>query len=115
MKNYVLMNEQRTVIKIGKSNEICEFLSVTRQAISKATKNSGMIKGYLIESYPIQKNIKKSKSYFYSKSLELLKMARVIIDESNKEYISKGEYANINIIRRIDNLFADIELQRKLV
>lgn len=107
MKTFLLMEQDRTFITVGKSSAICEHLGVTRQALSKAVKTSGVIRGYLIEAYPYEKPIRKSKNWYLGKSLELLRNARHIIDDYNKELISRNEYANVNIIMRIDRLLSE--------
>ena len=113
MKNYILMKQDRTFVTVGTSKTISELLGCTRQAISKACKTSGSIRGYLIEAHPYEKPSRKSKNWYFGKSLELLKNARAIIDDYNRELISRNEYANVNIIMRIDRLFSDIEKLNK--
>lgn len=107
MKTYILMKQDRTFVHIGNSAYIVGLLGVTRQAISKACKNGSTIGGYLIESHPYEKYNKRTKKWYLGKSLELLRNARHIIDDYNNELIARGEYANVNIIMRIDNILRE--------
>jgi len=94
----------------GTASELAKRLSVSRQAIYKAVNTGNSCNNYTIKfSHHKQKAKNKSTRSKLSESIELLKRARLIIDEENSLKSIRGEYANIGMVEDIDRFIKEIK------
>jgi len=96
-----IKDKEKTLV--GTMSDIARELKVSRQAIHKAYKHVTKCKGYAIVFYvDIKTTSKKSVRARLTESIDLLKRARLIIEEENEDLSNRGEYSNIGIIEDID-------------
>lgn len=94
----------------GTASELAKALSVSRQAIYKAVETNGQCNDYTIHfSHNKQKTKRKRIRANLNESIELLKKARLIIDERNEIISNHGKYTNIGIIEDINRFLKELK------
>ena len=104
MKIYTAINILDENIKyFGSMRKIAKDIGVSANAISKAYNNDKPCKGFdILFCVNYKQNKRLTQKEKLHKTIEVLKRARIIIDEQNSFLCENNEYPNINILNEID-------------
>ena len=108
IKTYIATNGSDTIK--GTALELATKLKVSKQSIYKAYTRDSSCVGYKIFLWGNKKPFKrKTKAELIRDSIDIIKRARMIIDENNEKLSTNNEYSNVSIIREIDSYLSNFK------
>ena len=93
---------------VGTTKFLADQFKVSRQYLHRMVKDHGTVKGYVVQySHTTVPKKHQSVRNRLQEATELLKRARLIIDEENSNMADRGEYSNVGIVDDIDRFLKE--------